>query len=224
MEKQHLKKALSNCGYPKWAITNATRNKGDYIQERPITIVSFPYVKGFSEQIQRICNQFGIRVAHRPVQTLRHLLVHPKDKQEKERISGVVYGIHCEGENCNEFYVGETEQPLKKRMYQHRRNAGEGVSSAVHNHLDESGHIFQNENVDILCKESNWFERGVHEAIYIKALNPSLNKQGGARFKLSSAWEQSIGVISKSARSRVNAAVPAIQYHPIEGDGMSPKF
>ena len=131
-------------------------------------------------------------MAHKPVNTLRKLLVHPKDKQKKERISGVVYGVHCEGENCQEYYIGETEQPLKKRMYQHRRAAGEGTSSAIYNHLHTSGHSFTDDNVEIICRESSWFERGVKEAIYVKSRNPSLNKQGGVRHLLSSAWDENL--------------------------------
>jgi hypothetical protein len=37
--------------------------------------------------------------------------------------------------------------------------------------------------VKILDRDHRWFERGVKEAVYIKANEPSLNKDGG-RFKL----------------------------------------
>ena len=97
-------------------------------------------------------------MAHKPINTLRKELVHPKDRQKKGQVSGVVYGIHCEGENCNEYYIGETEQPIKKRMYQHRRAAGEGISSAVYNHLQCSNDSFDDNNIEILSKEKNWFE------------------------------------------------------------------
>ena len=39
--------------------------------------------------------------------------------------------------------------------------------------------------------ESRWFERGVKEAIYIKALNPSLNRDGG-RYNLPAVWDNII--------------------------------
>ena len=117
--------------------------------------------------------------------------------------------------------MGQTEQPLKKRMYQHRRAAGEGISSAVYNHLHDHTHEFSNDNVEILCREKNWFERGVQEAIYISALQPSLNKLGGARFKLSSAWNESIEAVARSHVTRV----PTIHsQHPIEGDETSSRI
>ncbi|KAH3871425.1 hypothetical protein DPMN_034625 [Dreissena polymorpha] len=40
------------------------------------------------------------------------------------------------------------------------------------------------EDVRILDREPSWFERGIKEAIYIRALRPALNKDGG-RYQLS---------------------------------------
>ena len=50
--------------------------------------------------------------------------------------------------------------------------------------------------VRIWDRDSRWFERGVKEAIHIKANQPSLNKDGG-RYKLSGVYEAVI-------RSKVN--------------------
>ena len=156
-------------------------------------------------------------MAHKPYNTLRQQLVHPKDKQPKDHMSGVVYGIHCEGEDCSAYYIGETEQPLKKRMYQHRRAAGEGTSSAVYNHLLESQHSFEDNNVDIICRESKKFERGVKEAIFVKCDNPSLNRHGGVRHILSSAWNDQIRFLSRDERRQ-----PRIQSHPPVEEGEMP--
>ena len=82
-------------------------------------------------------------------------------------------------------------------MYQHRRAAGEGTSSAIYNHLQTSGHSFRDDNVEIICREHSWFERGVKEAIYVKSRNPSLNKHGGVRHLLSSAWDEILRDLGK---------------------------
>ena len=93
-----------------------------------------------------------------------------------------MYGIHCEGDNCDEFYIGETEQLLHRRMSQHRRHSTGGQESTVYERLHTSDHTFNTENVQIIDRENSWFERGVKEAIWVSAKNPSLNRHGGIRF------------------------------------------
>jgi len=44
----------------------------------------------------------------RPVKTLKTLLVHPKDRQEKGEITDCVYKIPCA--SCEKCYIGETEK------------------------------------------------------------------------------------------------------------------
>ena len=219
----HVVEALSNCGYPKWSVTSALfpRNRQAEPTTRPKTLATIPYVSGLSEHLQRVFKEHNIKVAHKPVNTLRQQLVHPKDTQEKECKSGVVYGINCEEEDCAEYYVGETEQPLKKRMYQHRRASNGGITSAVFEHMRESGHSFNNQDVDILSREPRWFERGVKEAIYVKTMNPSLNKHGGVRHKLSSAWNENLASIVKSRDNNANSRQSAI---PIEGSETLPMY
>ncbi|KAH3790364.1 hypothetical protein DPMN_168562 [Dreissena polymorpha] len=46
------------------------------------------------------------------------------------------------------------------------------------------------ENARILDREPSWFERGVKEAFYIRALKPAL-KDGG-RYQLSHTWDHTL--------------------------------
>ena len=46
----------------------------------PTTTATIPYIKGISENISRILQPFNIRVAHKPITTLRQLLTNVKDK------------------------------------------------------------------------------------------------------------------------------------------------
>ena len=95
-----------------------------------------------------------------------------------------MYGIKCEDPGCQETYAGETKQPLKARMSQHRKpsTAGGHYSSAVFAHLDITGHSFKSENVVILGREEDWFRRGIKEAIWKSVENPTLNKRGAIAF------------------------------------------
>ena len=57
-------------------------------------LVVLPDVEGTSERIARVMRKHQvIPVAMTPVKTLKSLLVHPKDKQEKEEITDCVYKI-----------------------------------------------------------------------------------------------------------------------------------
>ena len=57
------------------------------------------------------------------------------------------------------------------------------------------------DNTEILTTEPRWFERGVKEAIYIRALNPSLNRDGG-RYNLPPVWDNIIKKRVKAERQR----------------------
>jgi len=59
-----------------------------------------------------------VPVAMRPVKTLKSLLVHPKDKQEKEEITDCVYKIPCA--SCEKCYIGETGRKFGTRLKEHK--------------------------------------------------------------------------------------------------------
>ena len=105
----------------------------------------------------------------------------------------MVYGIQCSDKyNCSDAYIGETSQPLRKRVQQHCRSTNGPAESAVYTHRKASGHKFDLEEVKILDRENRWFERGVKEAIWVRAHEPSLNRSGGVRSNLSHAWDRTI--------------------------------
>ena len=58
-----------------------------------------------------------VPVAMRPVKTLKSLLVHPKDKQEKEEITDSVYKIPCA--SCEKCYIGETGRKFGSSFKEH---------------------------------------------------------------------------------------------------------
>ena len=91
-------------------------------------------------------------------------------------------------EECSDLYIGETKQPLHRRMAQHRRATSSGQDSDVHLHLKEKGHSFKDSNVHVLDREDRWFERGVKEAIYVHLEKPSISRGGGLRHHVSAAY------------------------------------
>ena len=112
---------------------------------------------------------------------------------------GPVYKIKCE--ECEATYVGETERSLKSRFNEHRRPRSTTSMGSKHIHTDQLEHTVELDNTEILTTESRWFERGVKEAIFIRALNPSLNRDGG-RYNLPPVWDNIIKKRVKAERSR----------------------
>ena len=61
----------------------------------PVTTATIPYIRGTSETIARILQPYNIRVAHKPITTLRRLLTNVKDKDKPEDRQGALYKIKC---------------------------------------------------------------------------------------------------------------------------------
>ena len=57
------------------------------------TTATMPCIRGTSETIARILRPYNIRIAHKPMFTLRRLLTNVKDKDEPEERPGAVYKI-----------------------------------------------------------------------------------------------------------------------------------
>ena len=90
-EEDHLNRAPSNCRYPAWALnraklTNINNNKRKKnnttynlnSNKKPYIVV--PYMKGLSESCKNICRRHGIEMHFKGANTIRQVLVHPKDK------------------------------------------------------------------------------------------------------------------------------------------------
>ena len=175
-ELAHIKKSLTICNYPRWAwelpTSKKTRSNPRRTMESPKGNVSLPYIEGLSEALSRKIRSAGIRTHIRPVNTIRSILVAPKDPTKKLDQAGVVYHIGCQ--DCPAHYIGETERQLGKRIKEHQRPA-----SPVHHHMDYNKHSFDPEEVQILDRDSNWLARGIREAIHITRTKPPLNRDRG---------------------------------------------
>ena len=137
-------------------------------------MVGLPYVKGLSEELQRLFKKHGVNVYFKPTNTLRQLLVKPKDKTETSDKCGVVYNIACD--ECQDFYIGETARKMGKRFQEHTKSDKE---SALLEHLKKTGHSISLENVSILANEPRYHARKIREAIKIHQRRPTLNRDQG---------------------------------------------
>ncbi|CAH3016315.1 unnamed protein product [Porites evermanni] len=92
---------------------DSLQDETDYVNNRLYRI------SGTSETIAHILQPYNIRVAHKPITTLRRLLTNVKDKDKPEDRQGAVYKIKCC--DCQAFYIGETDRNLSTRLTEHKR-------------------------------------------------------------------------------------------------------
>ena len=130
-EREHLRKCLAKCKYPKWALdkvekrlnrstrqvgdggttsaqtaTNEVKNKGHIV---------IPYTQGRYESIKKICGRYGIQTHFKGGKTIKNLLVSPKDKDPMVNQSGAIYWYQCGDLACDEEYIGETSRTFGER-------------------------------------------------------------------------------------------------------------
>ena len=152
-----------------------------------------PYEKGISENIARIGKKFNVKLVHTKGKSLKNMFMRNiTTSLEKHKQSGVVYRVTCG--DCGSQYVGETGRSLETRMVEHRKDAEGEVEkiSGLSEHLRQTMHKANFDEVEILNKESNFIKRKFKEAIAIKKNNaPLLNKKEEIK-ALSNVWENII--------------------------------
>jgi hypothetical protein len=173
----HIQEALTANDYPSWTM-NIPQRQAKQSDQRKINnsqgpSIGIPYIRGLSETLGRTFKKHGITMFHKPVNTLKANLVRPKDKTTKEKKSGVIYQITCS--TCLKQYIGETARPLGKRLEEHKKLS----SSAIKEHIDNTGHIINWQNTKILDREQHDMKRKIKEAFYIRKHKPALNRDTG---------------------------------------------
>ena len=115
------------------------RNKKKEVLEKWSFIV-IPYTEKVSEVIARVMKkQHNVPVAMKFWKTLNGLLVHRKDKQEKEDITECIYRVPCA--NCDKTYVGETGRKLGVQLQEHRTEV-ESKSKGVFTRSQRTASLF----------------------------------------------------------------------------------
>ena len=205
-EKDHLRKALTKCKYPKWALdkvekrlNRSTREVIDGVNNQgttaaqPVTnevknkvILSYPTHKVFMKVSKRICGRYGIQTHFKGGRTIKSLLVSPKDKDPMVNQSGVIYWYQCGDLGCDDEYIGETSRTFGERYKEHLK-----APSAIHHHSSQTGHPTSHNNFQIIGREGHNLARNIKESIYIRVNNPTLNNNTG-KFNLPHIWGQGL--------------------------------
>ena len=214
-EETHVKEALQKCGYPKWTMkkvkqqmdckdekrTQQRKSRED--KDRYRGLVVLPYVKGLSESVDRVMRKHRISTAMRPHQTIRSMLVHPKDKVNLQSKCNLVYSIPCQ--NCDKVYIGETGRNFRYRLEEHKKDVNthqlknytrsertaslsDYNKSGITDHSVQQNHMIDWEGAKAVDRESHLRTRQVKEAIQIRKHPTTMNRDEGA-YRLSHIWD-----------------------------------
>ena len=126
-EMEHLRKAVTNCKYPKWAldkvekrltrsaseVSNGANSQGT-AGAQPTTNevktkdhIIIPYTQSLWKSIKKICGRYGIQTNFKGNSTIKNLLVSPKGKDPIANKSGAIYWFQCGDLTCDDEYIGE---------------------------------------------------------------------------------------------------------------------
>ena len=196
-EKDHLRKPLTKCNYPKWAL-DKWRKDSTGLPDRSMigattlpslptmkckvrATLSYPTHKVFVKVSERSVVDMASKLTSKVAEPSKNLLVSPKDKDPMVNQSGAIYRYQCGdlGE-----YIGETSRTFGERYKEHLK-----ASSAIHHHSIQTGHPTNQNNFQIVGRERHNLARNIKESIYIRVNNPSLNNNIG-KFNLSHIWDR----------------------------------
>ena len=211
-EMDHLRKALTECKYPKWALDKVEKrlNKStsetiDGVNNQDMTgalgvtkevktkgHIVIPYTQGLCESIKKICGRYGIQTHFKGSSTIKNCLVSPKDKDPMVNQSGAINWFQCGDLGCDDEYIGETSRTFGERYKEHLKEP-----SPIHQHSIVTGHPTSNNNFQIIGWEGHNLARNIKEYIFIRVNNSTLNNNIG-KFKLPHIWDRVLAQHSRS--------------------------
>ena len=198
-EEHHLFQALKRCKYPTWAINrakirsqnpnqNTTRRNTNQSGQNKINnqnlYMVVPYHQGLSESIKKSCKKFGVQVYFKGGQTIKNLIMAPKDKDPITKKSGVIYRYECDEIGCDEEYIGESARTIAERFKEHQN-----APSPIFDYSNISGDKVNIDNFTIVGREDQNLTRAIKEAQFIRVNDPSPNRNID-KYHLPHVWDE----------------------------------
>ena len=141
-------------------------------------------MKGLSETCKTICRKHGIEMLFKGANTIRELLVHPKNNDNILKKSGVIYRYKCGRVDCEDEYIGESDRTFVERYREHMR-----APSPIYDHYNTTGHEVSVDNFSIVAREDQNMIRTIREAMLIRVNDSSLNRNIG-KYQLPHIWDK----------------------------------
>ncbi|XP_044751862.1 uncharacterized protein LOC123311819 [Coccinella septempunctata] len=190
----NLMEIFKQNGYPRGLLTKLlfSSNITDQQQTRntetteEIHYASYPNINGLTGKLKRIFQGENVKIAVHNQKTVKNLYSRLKDPIETAVKSNVVYEVKCE--NCEQTYIGQTSQWIKRRMALHKSDITKHPERcALASHAFNLDHRVNFEDVKVLKTEKNYRKRLVLEMIEINKKENTINKKTDTN-KLSSIY------------------------------------
>ena len=142
---------------------------------------------------------------HETLEDMKDLLVHLKDKQDKEDITECVHKVPCA--NCDKIHVGETGRKLGERLHEHKtevesktkraftrsqRTASlmEYSKSALDDHANHANHTIDRKRTTVIDREQDGPTRWIKEAVHIRKEGHRAKNRDEGSYQLSHAYDR----------------------------------
>ena len=100
---------------------------------------------------------YHLQVHFKGGQTIKYLLMAPKDKDPITNKRGVIYRYKCREHGCEEEYIGESARIFAERFK---------APSPIFDHCNTSGHNININNFTIVGREDQNLTRAIKEALH----------------------------------------------------------
>ena len=203
-ETEHLNRVLHYNNYPQWMINKWGKSDKSSPLIHPETgheikkqfFISVPYFPGLSEAFKKIFKYTAIQVCFKGVNTLKSLLMHPKDKVPTSQKKDILYHWECQADSCSSSYIAETCRTLRERAKEHSKSS----TSAILKHCTDFHHPLPSvENFSIIDRDSSQITQEAKEAIHIQRLDHNLNRNIG-KISIPHCFDPLIGAKPKHPR------------------------
>ena len=146
---------------------------------------------GLCECYKTIYSKYGVWVHFKGGNTLKNLLMFPKDREAITKQSNIIYWFKCGRTECDDEYIGESARTFEERYKEHLK-----APSPIFEHQNITGHTTTVENFKIISREGQNMARVIREAIYIRVNNPTLSRNIG-KYNLPHIWDKVLFSISE---------------------------
>ena len=140
-----------------------------------VDTIRTPVVDVIGQLIGDVIQPYNIRVAHRPITTLRKLLTNVKDKDQPRDRQGAVYKIKCC--DCQATYIDETGRNLNTRLTEHRRATRNGdINNNTAEHHLQTNHRIDWDSATCVTYNTKYYQRIVLESWFTNLEQTPINR------------------------------------------------